>query len=443
MKPSSTPTSSGAKTKKKSARAYGSTTAWKVASTSCSSSDGGANSESFSPMAPRKSPMTAMSGLKTFEVGGGAAGGGDASGEGLGCGSCAWAETADNTAMVRRIPNGRWTERIDTSSWARGNAARAASGKVMAQAGGERPDVRNGTGETKSSARTPGDLARGREGRRGGRDPGLDPGRMGVSGADLAVARGLDVVGQVRVPDGSDDEQRGVDRERDHREPARRQPPETRHGPSIAPGRQARSVTSSWSRPTPPRRSCPPVVLRCARAARPSRRASTGSAAGSRAACSRRRPACLPLDQLEGRGRRRARAREVEGPVVRGLDAQELPRDERAPFTSRCRPSIAPPRGVRSRPPPCDPVLLPGPGAFHPCQAARPPPRAPAPSASTAASRTAADADHHPSRHSILHVGRACGSMDASVAGAGGRCAWKNATRATRRRGAPSGARGA
>src|SRR5689334_19081811 len=51
---------------KKSARAYGSTTAWNDASDSCISS-AGCGSVWFTPAAPRKSPITAMSGLKTFE----------------------------------------------------------------------------------------------------------------------------------------------------------------------------------------------------------------------------------------------------------------------------------------------------------------------------------------------------------------------------------------
>src|SRR6185503_21130862 len=44
--------------------------AWKVASASCSSSEGVARSLSLLPMAPRKSPITAMSGLKTLEEAG-------------------------------------------------------------------------------------------------------------------------------------------------------------------------------------------------------------------------------------------------------------------------------------------------------------------------------------------------------------------------------------
>jgi hypothetical protein len=88
MKPSSTPTSSGPKVRKKSARAYGSTMAWSDASASCSSSAGVANGESFLPAAPRKSPITAMSGLKTFEdPGGGPAGSGSEAGSGTGTGS--------------------------------------------------------------------------------------------------------------------------------------------------------------------------------------------------------------------------------------------------------------------------------------------------------------------------------------------------------------------
>jgi len=41
--------------------------AWNEVSASCISSDGVANFESFLPTAPRKSPMTAISGLKTLE----------------------------------------------------------------------------------------------------------------------------------------------------------------------------------------------------------------------------------------------------------------------------------------------------------------------------------------------------------------------------------------
>src|SRR6185369_3547224 len=51
---------------KKSARAYGSTTAWNDASDSCSSS-GDPGLTSLCPAEPRKSPITAMSGLKTFD----------------------------------------------------------------------------------------------------------------------------------------------------------------------------------------------------------------------------------------------------------------------------------------------------------------------------------------------------------------------------------------
>ena len=58
---------------KKSARAYGSTTAWNAASDSCISSAGVgltllAGSMLTLPAAPRKSPMTAMSGLNTFDA---------------------------------------------------------------------------------------------------------------------------------------------------------------------------------------------------------------------------------------------------------------------------------------------------------------------------------------------------------------------------------------
>src|SRR6266849_4126464 len=102
--------------------------AWNEASASCSSREGVARPLSFFPIAPRKSPITAMSGLKTFDeagpytgsgpegppapaapggtsVGGGAAGGsgdGDgsggggfwASGTGDGAGSLDWAHNA-------------------------------------------------------------------------------------------------------------------------------------------------------------------------------------------------------------------------------------------------------------------------------------------------------------------------------------------------------------
>jgi hypothetical protein len=73
MKPSSISAPSGEKARKKSARAYGSTTAWNVVSTSSRSSEGGASGESLWPAAPRKFPMTAMSGLKTLAPLGGAA----------------------------------------------------------------------------------------------------------------------------------------------------------------------------------------------------------------------------------------------------------------------------------------------------------------------------------------------------------------------------------
>jgi hypothetical protein len=54
---------------KKSARAYGSTIAWNVASAS-SRRSAGVEVTSFLPAAPRKLPMTAMSGLNTFDVAG-------------------------------------------------------------------------------------------------------------------------------------------------------------------------------------------------------------------------------------------------------------------------------------------------------------------------------------------------------------------------------------
>src|SRR5260221_10718843 len=102
--------------------------AWSESSASCSSRDGVANGESFLPIAPRKSPMTAMSGLKTLEdaapppytgkgplgppapsapggtsvvAGGGATGSGDGlgDGEGEGTGSCAAAVRTNDTAI--------------------------------------------------------------------------------------------------------------------------------------------------------------------------------------------------------------------------------------------------------------------------------------------------------------------------------------------------------
>src|SRR6476659_6724011 len=62
--------------------------AWSDAFASCSSRDGVANGESFLPAAPRKSLITAMLGLKTFdEPGGGLAGFGMGTGSGIGAGS--------------------------------------------------------------------------------------------------------------------------------------------------------------------------------------------------------------------------------------------------------------------------------------------------------------------------------------------------------------------
>src|SRR5262245_13602377 len=83
--------------------------AWKVASASCISSEGVARSLSLLPTAPRKSPITAMSGLKTLEDagaapaggadGGGASGsvegGGDGSGDGSGEGDGAGGGSGD------------------------------------------------------------------------------------------------------------------------------------------------------------------------------------------------------------------------------------------------------------------------------------------------------------------------------------------------------------
>src|SRR5205814_6286796 len=64
--PSSISTPSSPNETKKSARAYGSTTAWNDASDSCICS-AGSGLMVLRPTAPRKSPMTAISGLKTFE----------------------------------------------------------------------------------------------------------------------------------------------------------------------------------------------------------------------------------------------------------------------------------------------------------------------------------------------------------------------------------------
>ena len=52
---------------KKSARAYGSTTAWKESSASCMLSDGSPPPGDW-PAAPTKFPIAAMSGLKIFEA---------------------------------------------------------------------------------------------------------------------------------------------------------------------------------------------------------------------------------------------------------------------------------------------------------------------------------------------------------------------------------------
>src|SRR5262245_43042469 len=66
-KPSSMPAPSGPNVRKKSAFAYGSTTAWNDVSASfiCSAGDG---STVFLPAAPRKLPITAISGLNTFDA---------------------------------------------------------------------------------------------------------------------------------------------------------------------------------------------------------------------------------------------------------------------------------------------------------------------------------------------------------------------------------------
>ena len=73
---------------KKSARAYGSTTAWKASSASCMLSDG-SPPPGDGPAAPTKLPIAAMSGLKIFEPpAAGAAGLGPARGR-RGRGRCA------------------------------------------------------------------------------------------------------------------------------------------------------------------------------------------------------------------------------------------------------------------------------------------------------------------------------------------------------------------
>ena len=82
MYPSSRLTSSWPNDTKKSARAYGSTTAWKDTSASLSWIEGDGDT-GLDPAVPSRLPMTAMSGLNTFDetgdsTGGGAAGGGAA-----------------------------------------------------------------------------------------------------------------------------------------------------------------------------------------------------------------------------------------------------------------------------------------------------------------------------------------------------------------------------
>src|SRR5437762_11501735 len=112
--------------------------AWNEASASCISSDGVARSLSFFPIAPRKSPITAMSGLKTLDeagpyegsgpegppapaapggtsIGGGAAGGsgdGDGSGEGG-----FWASgTGDGAGLLDWAHDGVERERATAST---------------------------------------------------------------------------------------------------------------------------------------------------------------------------------------------------------------------------------------------------------------------------------------------------------------------------------------
>ena len=66
MKPSSISSPSGDAARKKSARAYGSTIAWKLISASLRRS-AGIGATVFRPAAPMKFPITAMSGLKIFD----------------------------------------------------------------------------------------------------------------------------------------------------------------------------------------------------------------------------------------------------------------------------------------------------------------------------------------------------------------------------------------
>ena len=90
MKPSSRLAPSSPNETKKSPRAYGSTTAWNDTSASLNWSDGDGDT-GFDPAVPRKLPMTAMSGLKTFEdcAGAGWGGGSDRAPRGAAAAACA------------------------------------------------------------------------------------------------------------------------------------------------------------------------------------------------------------------------------------------------------------------------------------------------------------------------------------------------------------------
>src|SRR5688500_79455 len=188
--------------------------------------------------------MTAMSGLKTLDEGGGGGTGGTgvASGQGLGCGSCECAtlDGPTRTTAVKRNTNARWTgrmtpllEKMETGGAARrgvregGSGGRGTAGRARRLAGDEPVRKRSR------------DLSRGGQHGGDGRDPGLDARGQRLGGAGLAMARRLDVIRHVRVRGGADDEEGRVDGQRDRRETGRRQAPQVRHAPSITPGARA------------------------------------------------------------------------------------------------------------------------------------------------------------------------------------------------------------
>src|SRR6185503_8092994 len=132
--------------------------AWNEASVSCISNDGVANGETFLPAAPRKSAITAMSGLKTFDeaaVPAGGSVGGEEEGEGLGagCGSCADAFGATThrpavqrmTTMENSRPRLRCGRSMDgppaKNPGAGRRSAPARNDGLRDQAGGERPET--------------------------------------------------------------------------------------------------------------------------------------------------------------------------------------------------------------------------------------------------------------------------------------------------------------